>query len=327
MDYIRQMRGFRERRKSHPISAVAIALYLAIFEYANDVRFPESFSVSTLFLRASASLSEGTFKRARAELVSQGYIQYQSGTGRQHGTYTLIDLSIQPGESGRFEGQCGLQNNLQNDPQSESDIFAVQIGPQNNLQNGPQTAERVGLPSTLRAKTGGNLAHYNNYNYKDKQEEKGFSKFIGHSSSSSRAMEFFGMEEDEGQTLQEKNVQEICSCWRRDIGEPSLSVQRTFRRYLQAGMETGLICRAVEQTAVSAKNPPVYLLAVLEDWKRQGHFTLAAYDAARSPRNLRTGICADDWNSSPPSYDLEEVNQLILESAIKGASRLQEAVV
>ncbi len=326
MDYIRQMRGFRERRKSHPISAGAIALYLAIFEYANDLRFPEVFSVSTLFLRASASLSDGTFKRARTELVNQGYIGYQSGTGRQHGTYTLVDLSIQPGESGRFEDQYGLQNDLQSAPQSESDIFAVQIGSQNNLQNGPQTAEQVSLSSTLRAKTGGNLARYNNYNYKDKQEEEIFSKFIGHSSSSSKELEFFG--EDERQTAQEKNVQEICSYWRRDIGEPSLSVQRTFRRYLQAGMETGLICRAVEQTAVSAKSPPVYLPVVLEDWKRQGYFTLSAYNAAKM-RNSRTRVCTDDWNSNPPSYDLDEVNRLIMESAIRGADKLKqmEAVV
>jgi len=87
MDYIKQMRGFRERRKTHTISAGAIALYLALFEYANDYRFPETFSVSTLYLRASASLGEGTFKRSRDELVSGGYISYQQGQGRQHGRH------------------------------------------------------------------------------------------------------------------------------------------------------------------------------------------------------------------------------------------------
>ncbi len=326
MDYIKQMRGFRERRKNYPISAGAIALYLVLFEYANDFRFPESFSVSALYLRASAELGEGTFKRAREELINGGYIHYRPGQGRQHGQYHLVDFSgtsvsditeesPEPVSEESFVGQIAGQNDPENGPQSgpqmESNVLTPQFGPQTGPKNGPQTT----LQSTLRAKMGVNLARYNNYKYKLEDD----------SSSSLGEPEFKGQVFDGNPPAEGKALEEISACWRKHIGEPTPALYHIARSWMQSGMEAALICRGIEQS-VPAKDAARYLHKVLSNWKKEGILTLAACEAAhpdslpkfsgqaygRAPSRGNDGLCQ-------PSYDLDEVNRLLNQEILQKA--------
>lgn len=331
MDYIKQMRGFRERRKNNPISAGAIALYLAIFEYANDFRFPESFSVSVLYLRASAALGEGTFKRAREELISGGYIRYQQGQGRQHGQYHLVDLSgtsasdisdtieevqepvLEEPLAGQIAGQNDPENGPQSGPQKESNVLTPQFGPQTGPKNGPQTT----LQSTLRAKMGANLARYNNYKYKQDDDP-----------SSSGEPEFKGQAFDGNPPAEGQALEDICACWRKHIGEPTPALYHIARSWMQSGMEAALICQGIEQS-VPAKDPARYLHKVLSNWNREGIRTLAVYEAAHPAAQPKaSGQTGKSKNalSTPPSYDLNEIDQLLREQELAAARKQGQAV-
>ena len=333
MDYIKQMRGFRERRKSYPISAGAIALYLAIFEYANDFRFPESFSVSVLYLRASAALGEGTFKRAREELINGGYIHYRQGQGRQHGQYQLIDLSglsasdvteeapePVPGESfvGQIAGQNDPENGPQSGPQTESNVLTPQFGPQTGPKNGPQTT----LQSTLRAKMGADLARYSKYKYKQDDDL----------SSSSGECGFTGQAFDSDPSIEGNALEEISACWRKHIGEPTPALYHIARSWMKSGMEAALICRGIERS-VPSDDPARYLHKVLSNWQREGVLTLKDCEAAhpdslpkfsgqaygRPSSRGNDGLC-------PPSYDLDEVNRLLNQGIIQRAREQGQVV-
>ena len=94
---------------------------------------------------------------------------------------------------------------------------------------------------------------------------------------------------------------------------------------MQSGMEAALICRGIEQS-VPAKDAARYLHKVLSNWKKEGILTLAACEAAhpdslpkfsgqaygRAPSGGRDGPYA-------PSYDLDEVNQLLNQEILQKA--------
>ncbi len=92
MDFIRQLKGFARKRLTNPISANGIALYITLFEYCNELRFPEWFTAPNSILQGKASLSPKALQRARNELMQKGFIQYKNGSGNQCGSYKLLDL-------------------------------------------------------------------------------------------------------------------------------------------------------------------------------------------------------------------------------------------
>ena len=120
-------------------------------------------------------------------------------------------------------------------------------------------------------------------------------------------------------------MEEISACWRKHIGEPTPALYHIARSWMQSGMEAALICRGIEQS-VPAKNAARYLHKVLSNWQKEGILTLAAYEAAhpdslpkfsgqaygRVPSRGNDGLCQ-------PSYDLDEVNQLLNQEILQKA--------
>lgn len=137
--------------------------------------------------------------------------------------------------------------------------------------------------------------------------------------------EFTGQVFDGNPPAEGKALEEISACWRKHIGEPTPALYHIARSWMQSGMEAALICRGIEQS-VPAKNAARYLHKVLTNWQKEGILTLAAYEAAhpdslpkfsgqaygRVPSRGNDGLCQ-------PSYDLDEVNQLLNQEILQKA--------
>lgn len=147
MDFIRQLKGFARQRLTNPISANSIALYITLFEYCNELRFPEWFTAPNSILQGKASLSPKALQRARNELMQKGFIRYKNGSGNQCGSYELISLEEENG----FDSSFCPTNVLQTVPQMSYKCPT----------NVPQVSHKV---STLNNLTITELNSFNNNN-------------------------------------------------------------------------------------------------------------------------------------------------------------------
>lgn len=110
-NYIAHLNGYEKKRKVEPLSSNAIALYWILFEYCNELCFMDWFTAPNSTLEGLSGLSKPALKRARAELMRQGYIKYRNGMGNQAGRYLMIDFAPQS------EPQSEPQTNPQSEPQ------------------------------------------------------------------------------------------------------------------------------------------------------------------------------------------------------------------
>lgn len=92
MDFMQRLNGFFERKKTHPLKANSVAMYLILLEEANEQRFPDSFPVSHGRIQEDISLYDREFRRAREELVQEGYITYRQGDKCSYEIYSLVPL-------------------------------------------------------------------------------------------------------------------------------------------------------------------------------------------------------------------------------------------
>ena len=93
MNFILQLKAFREISIQKKLSANAVALYFEIFSEFNEKAFPTTLKISNSQIFASTSLSRRQLERARNELVENELIVYQGTQSRLAGTYLLVDYS------------------------------------------------------------------------------------------------------------------------------------------------------------------------------------------------------------------------------------------
>ena len=93
MNFILQLKAFREISIQKKLSANAVALYFEIFSEFNEKAFPTTLKISNSQIFASTSLSRRQLERARNELVDNNLIIYQGTQSRLAGTYLLVDYS------------------------------------------------------------------------------------------------------------------------------------------------------------------------------------------------------------------------------------------
>ena len=93
MNFILQLKAFREISIQKKLSANAVALYFEIFSEFNEKSFPATLKISNSQIFASTSLSRRQLERARNELVENELIVYQGTQSRLAGTYLLVDYS------------------------------------------------------------------------------------------------------------------------------------------------------------------------------------------------------------------------------------------
>lgn len=94
MDYLKQLKGYRQKRLAFPISSGAICLYFILLEYDNDLFFTPEFCIANSTLQGLSGLSLKAMVRAREELCEKGYLLYRKGHAGHAGHYTIVDLSV-----------------------------------------------------------------------------------------------------------------------------------------------------------------------------------------------------------------------------------------
>ncbi|WP_373893765.1 DnaD domain-containing protein [Virgibacillus sp. CBA3643] len=102
MNYIKELNAFHNQQETNPLSAIAANLWHVLMHVNNRTGWLETFTVAVSVLCVKASLTESTFKRARAELRDKGYIRFYS-RGDQAARYEMIAL-ILDGEASGFRG-------------------------------------------------------------------------------------------------------------------------------------------------------------------------------------------------------------------------------
>lgn len=91
MNFILQLKAFREISIQKKLSANAVALYFEIFSEFNEKSFPATLKISNNQILTNTALSRKQLVRARNELVEKRLIAYQSTHSRSAGEYLLID--------------------------------------------------------------------------------------------------------------------------------------------------------------------------------------------------------------------------------------------
>ncbi|MFD1608853.1 DnaD domain-containing protein [Oceanobacillus luteolus] len=98
MNYIKEINAFYDLQEQTPLSGSAIALWYALMHINNKTRWKNRFTSPGSVLRNKAGLTESSFKRARAELESLGYIEVESQGRGKAPVYKMNSLVVEDEE-------------------------------------------------------------------------------------------------------------------------------------------------------------------------------------------------------------------------------------
>ena len=77
MNLEQQLDEFYSTLDYKPISSNAIALYFVILQITKNANWIDEVKIANSILPSKCNLSTSTFKRARNELIANGYITYK----------------------------------------------------------------------------------------------------------------------------------------------------------------------------------------------------------------------------------------------------------
>ncbi|WP_404455354.1 DnaD domain protein [Virgibacillus necropolis] len=92
MNYIKQLNEFHFKIDLEPISVNARSLWYTLTDINNKLCWREEFTVAASKLTDKAGLTDSGFKRARTELVENGFIIVTSRGGNQSAMYKMVCL-------------------------------------------------------------------------------------------------------------------------------------------------------------------------------------------------------------------------------------------
>ena len=95
MNYIKEINAFYDRQEQVPLSGAAVALWYALMHINNKTRWKITFTSPGSVLRNKAGLTESSFKRARKELASLGYIEVESQGHGKAPVYKIHSLVVE----------------------------------------------------------------------------------------------------------------------------------------------------------------------------------------------------------------------------------------
>lgn len=116
MNYISEIRAFRQLAKMNSLSASEIALWYALIGINNDFGWQREFTVPIKVLEFESGLSRSGVYRARNKLKQIGAINWRERSGKFCSVYTINSLVFQYGTQGGT--QCETQSDTQSDTQS-----------------------------------------------------------------------------------------------------------------------------------------------------------------------------------------------------------------
>lgn len=114
MNYIKQVNQFYKILPSNPLSPNAQCLYFYLLNRNNELGWIKTFTVPNLIICGFTGLSRQALDRARNELKSRGYINYDKGTSNKAGKYLIVSFDTQD------DTQHGTQNDTQDDTQERT---------------------------------------------------------------------------------------------------------------------------------------------------------------------------------------------------------------
>lgn len=133
MNYISEIRAFRNLAKINSLNASEIALWYALMGINNDFGWQREFTVPVKMLEFEAGLSRSGVYRARNKLKQIGAITWRERAGKSCSVYTINSLVFQ--YDTQSETQGGTQPETQGGTQSEHNAEPL------NKQNKNKTKE------------------------------------------------------------------------------------------------------------------------------------------------------------------------------------------
>lgn len=119
VNYLKQIMDFKRKRLQEPLSPNAICLYYILLEYANELRFPHSFTATNGVIGSLCGFSLSTLDRRRAELCDKGYITYTENDKGKCGTYTITSLSP------HIWRKSDMESDMESDIGSDEEVTAL----------------------------------------------------------------------------------------------------------------------------------------------------------------------------------------------------------
>ena len=92
MDYMRQLNGFWNWRRTNQVSHVQADLYFTILACANAARWREKLSIPNSTLEGMCQISRTELHKQRLALIQKGLIRYVKGKKGTSGIYSIIPL-------------------------------------------------------------------------------------------------------------------------------------------------------------------------------------------------------------------------------------------
>lgn len=118
MNYVLEVKHFRNWQRTNPLSTQAIALWYALMGICNDTGWKKEFTCASSTIETESGLSKSGILRARNVLKQCGLIDFKVKSGRQATSYTIMSF-VRQGEP-QSEAQSEPQSATQSEPQSEA---------------------------------------------------------------------------------------------------------------------------------------------------------------------------------------------------------------
>ena len=113
MNYISEIRAFRNLAKRNSLDASEIALWYAFIGINNDFGWPKEFPVPIKMLEFESGLSRSAVYRARNKLKQIGAIDWRERPGKACSTYTVNSLVCHIGTQGGTQSEHYAEHNVE----------------------------------------------------------------------------------------------------------------------------------------------------------------------------------------------------------------------
>ncbi len=94
MNYLDQIKGFYMKRQLSPLSSGAITLYYLLLEQFNMADFPKAMEIPMKKLATRTGLRKNVLRKARRELVKNGYLTLSKSNTGEHRVYCINSLNL-----------------------------------------------------------------------------------------------------------------------------------------------------------------------------------------------------------------------------------------
>ena len=111
MNYFTQKKAYYRKLLVNPLSRDAQVLYNYLLDKDNELFWKKKFSVTNSEIMVFTGMSISALQRARNELKTKSYIEYEKKSGNNAGNYGIIEFVTQ------IEQQNGQQSEQQNEQQ------------------------------------------------------------------------------------------------------------------------------------------------------------------------------------------------------------------